>query len=277
MKIKLGTGILSACVLFVFLGMLPAVSGAVTPTVTTLAVTAITTTTATAHGNISDLGSPDPNIHGFCWGTSENPTLFNNWTVDLGAAHHSGPFSAELGNLSPNTTYHIRAFASNLNSEEPEGRTADDGTSGLSYGNDITFITAAPNPAPPAVSTKAATNISSTSATGHGSITNLGSPAPTQFGICWNIAGNPTTSDHVATGGPATATGDFSFNLTGLSADTTYYFRAYAINANGTVYGSQYSFTTRAAAIPTLNEWGMILFIILASGIAMLNLRRKYE
>ena len=41
-----------------------------------------------------------------------------------------------------------------------------------------------------------------------------------------------------------TETGYFSVAITGLTANTTYYARAYAINAAGVAYGNQVSFTT---------------------------------
>jgi hypothetical protein len=49
--------------------------------------------------------------------------------------------------------------------------------------------------------------------------------------------------------------------MTGLTASTTYYVRAYATNSVGTTYGSQISFTTAAAVPPALSNqasfsWG---------------------
>ncbi|KKL45269.1 hypothetical protein LCGC14_2357380, partial [marine sediment metagenome] len=44
---------------------------AVTPTVTTQAVTNIGETTATANGNITDLGSPNPTAHGFAYSPTD--------------------------------------------------------------------------------------------------------------------------------------------------------------------------------------------------------------
>ena len=53
---------------------------------------------------------------------------------------------------------------------------------------------------------------------------------------------NPTITDNVTTDG--TVTGSFVSNLTGLTAGTTYYVRAYATNSAGTAYGNQLSFVT---------------------------------
>lgn len=44
------------------------------------------------------------------------------------------------------------------------------------------------------------------------------------------------------------STGQYSASLSGLSANTTYYYRAYATNGNGTAYGEEQHFTTQAVA-----------------------------
>ncbi|MBN2236651.1 MAG: hypothetical protein JW729_03775, partial [Bacteroidales bacterium] len=55
-------------------------------------------------------------------------------------------------------------------------------------------ILAVVNNALPAVSTQTVTEITTNSATGNGTITNLGAPNPTQYGICWSTSTEPTTS-----------------------------------------------------------------------------------
>lgn len=59
------------------------------------------------------------------------------------------------------------------------------------------------------------------------------------------IGGSGVTQHEVGT--TYTSTGvSFSKELTGLTAETTYYVRPYATNGNGTAYGTQTSFTTSA-------------------------------
>lgn len=101
----------------------------------------------------------------------------------------------------------------------------------------------------PTITTQAVTSISTTSATGHGNITDLGVPSPTQHGICWNTSGSPTTADSSTAEGVASATGAFTSDISGLTAATTYYVRAYVTNSKGTSYGSQVSFTTDEPSI----------------------------
>ncbi len=71
----------------------------------------------------------------------------------------------------------------------------------------------------------------------------------TARGVCWSTSESPTTADSKTTDG--TGTGEFTSSITGLTAGTTYYVRAYATNAVGTSYGSQVSFTADSAPTVT--------------------------
>jgi hypothetical protein len=99
------------------------------PTVTTQAVSAIAATTATGNGNITSLGSANPTAYGVCYGTTANPDITGS-KVDKGAVSVTGTFVASMTGLTANTTYHVRAYATN--------------TAGTSYGNDVTFKTLTP-------------------------------------------------------------------------------------------------------------------------------------
>ncbi len=99
------------------------------------------------------------------------------------------------------------------------------------------------NTAVPTVSTNQVINITQTSATGGGNVTSDGGASVTERGVCWSTSHNPTTAGSHANSGTA-GMGPFSVNMTGLTANTTYYVRAYAINSAGTSYGSEVSFTT---------------------------------
>ena len=94
----------------------------------------------------------------------------------------------------------------------------------------------------PTVTTTAASVITSSSATSGGNVTADGGATVSERGICYATTQTPTTANTKVTSG--TGTGTFTANMTGLAALTTYYVRAYAINANGTAYGAQVSFTT---------------------------------
>ena len=96
------------------------------PTVTTQNVLAIAPgTTATAYGNITNLGSTAVTAHGHVWDTLPNPTTALSTKTDNGAAATTGPFSSAMNNLKRGVTYYVRAYATN--------------GEGTSYGGDVTF------------------------------------------------------------------------------------------------------------------------------------------
>ncbi len=98
--------------------------------------------------------------------------------------------------------------------------------------------------------TPAAIDITSTTASSGGNITSDGGSTIIARGVCWSTSQNPTTADSKTT--ESGTTGSFTSALSGLTANTTYYVRSYATNANGTTYGTQTSFTT-ASTVPSIS------------------------
>jgi len=101
----------------------------------------------------------------------------------------------------------------------------------------------------PAVSTTAIAgnlsltlNIAGSNATVGGNVTNVGSSAVYMRGICWNTTGSPTVSDNSVSSG--SGTGAFTSAISGLSANTAYHLRAYAINSQGLAYGNEVTFNS---------------------------------
>ena len=95
----------------------------------------------------------------------------------------------------------------------------------------------------PVLTTTKISAITSTTAASGGTITSDGGSPITARGVCWSTSKNPTIADSKTTNG--TGTGGFSSSLTGLTANTLYYARAYATNSAGTSYGTQKNFTTQ--------------------------------
>lgn len=93
----------------------------------------------------------------------------------------------------------------------------------------------------PRVTTAPVSNITPTTASSGGEVTDIGSAAVTARGVCWNTSGTPTISDSHTTDGEGA--GSFVSSLAGLSLNTTYFVRAYAVNSYGTSYGEERSFT----------------------------------
>jgi Tfp pilus assembly protein PilV len=105
----------------------------------------------------------------------------------------------------------------------------------------------------PIVTSPTYASVSTSTATLGANVISLGLPASiSQRGICYGTSPNPTTN---CTAEGATTTGVFTMPFTGLTINTTYYFRGYATNAKGTGYSEDGTFTTLAAsAIPTVTS-----------------------
>ena len=100
------------------------VSFATSPTVQTSAVSNVTNNTASCGGNVTDDGGATVIERGVCWSTSPNPTVSGNHTTDGGG---TGAFTSSITGLTPNTTYYVRAYATN--------------SEGTAYGPEVSFTT----------------------------------------------------------------------------------------------------------------------------------------
>lgn len=207
---------------------------ALAPTVTTTDVSAITSTSCSSGGNVSNDGGSPVTARGVCWGTNQSPTLADSKTTD---ASGLGIFVSSITGLTPGIIYYIRAYATN--------------SIGTAYGTQVTATTVA---VLPTITTTALSAITSTSANTGGNITNDGGATVTERGVCWSTSSTPTTSNAKSTNG--TGIGNFTSSITGLIESTTYYIRSFATNAIGTTYGNELSFkTTIAVKIPTITTF----------------------
>lgn len=94
-------------------------------TISTDDIINITTSSATFGGNLTSSGSSDVTAKGVVFGTNLNPTIDDN--VELSNDNNLGSFTITKTGLTPNTTYYVRAFATN--------------SIGTSYGEEKTFTT----------------------------------------------------------------------------------------------------------------------------------------
>ena len=108
----------------------------IAPTVTTSNVTDITTTTASCSGNVTSTGGSSVTARGVCWSTSQNPTVNGSHTTN---GTGIGSFTSSISSLTPNTTYYVRAYATN--------------SAGTAYGSQVSFTTAQDGQPCPAAST----------------------------------------------------------------------------------------------------------------------------
>ena len=181
------------------------------------------------------------------------PSTFQNFSLDflIGASGNVTPQGyvgcivddVKIGNSAASI---VASYNLNENSGTTTADTSGNGYTGTLTGSPLPAWVAGLNPTTPALTTEAATNISTVSVTGNGTLVTDGNTTLTEKGFVWSLSANPTTSDNKQIVAGST-TGSFFSNITGLSINTTYHYRAYATNAQGTSYGSDQSFTTLAA------------------------------
>lgn len=96
-----------------------------TPTITTNAISLITSSTAISGGSIIGDGGATVTARGVCWSTNSNPTISLSTKTTNGSG--TGTFTSSITGLTPNTTYYLRAYATN--------------SLGTAYGNELMLKT----------------------------------------------------------------------------------------------------------------------------------------
>ncbi len=226
------------------------------PAVVTEAAAPVTQTTATLNATVNPEGSNVTNCH-FEYGTTPSYGLSMPCSSLPGSGTSPVAVSASVGSLSASTTYHFRIVATNA--------------SGTSKGSDETFTTL---PNPPTVVTGAATSVARTAAT-------LNATVNPEGGLVSDCHFEYGTTEASGTSVPCSAlpgSGEspvaVSASVTGLTTNTSYYFRIVATNPGGTSTGSEQTFMTlpsagtphwyknsvkvkQGAVVPTLS-WGTL-------------------
>ena len=202
----------------------------VAPTVTTDAITSIDRTSGVGGGNVTSEGTQSVTSRGIVWSLAPAPTLANN-VITSGSG--SGAFTGCLiTGLSPNTTYHVRAFATSV--------------VGTSYGNEVSFTTdAATIPTVVYVTSSAGFNPQGhVVSIANGNVTSDGGEPVTERGTVWALQNNPTIADHKSIASTA-GTGAFTVQTdVTLLAHGYWFWKFYATNSMGTAYGDGRTFDT---------------------------------
>ena len=195
-------------------------------TVTTNSVINIGATNATCGGNATVTPDNDLSItaKGVCWSTSHNPVVSGNHTIDGTGV---GPFVSSITGLTVNTTYYVRAYATNQ--------------IGTYYGDERVFLTNN-GYATVVLDVNSFAVVSSTSLNCISNVSSDGGFAVTARGVCWGTVPNPSiANNHTNEGG---GIGYYTSVMNGLDPNTTYYVRSYATNSVGTSYSEQFVLTT---------------------------------
>jgi len=206
----------------------PAPVGSI-PTAKTLAASAITRTSANINGEVTP--NKAATKYWFEYGDSANLGAVSAvQSVGDGTAKLSE--SLALSNLAPATTYYFRLNAQNQ--------------FGTVNGSILTFKTSGPPlSAVPVVTTLVAGPVATTTATLRGTVNPYSSQTTYwfEYSIDSSLVSALKTTPHRSAGGAA-ATVSIETNVSGLSSNTTYYYRTVAQNSSGTVRGELISFKT---------------------------------
>jgi uncharacterized protein (TIGR02145 family) len=201
----------------------------VPPVLSTTPVSLITAISASSGGSVTDDGGAPIISRGVCWNTSDNPEITNNKTSD---GEGLGTYTSNLTQLIPNTTYFIRAYATNR--------------AGTSYGSSIQFKTLGDKPV---VTTASATEIRQVTAKLNGIVNPnyLSTTVFFEFGLTTNYGATITPNQSLLNGDSNI---NIDVTISSLTPGKTYHYRIKAINSLGTTYSNDISFTT-LGQVPT--------------------------
>lgn len=193
--------------------------------------------------SISSSGRLEIDDKGFCIGKNAQPTI-NDIKISRGSGLDPYEAKISLVDLDASTTYYIRPYATN--------------SKGTGYGTEFTYTTESglPNVGSGHYRYSGYTltmlfdehfydsDIEATSVTMHGYLFDNGGFDIIELGFCWDQNGNPsvdTDKKYIV----SNEVGTYHITIQNLSPNTHYYYRAYAKNKNGVVYGELGEFTTK--------------------------------
>lgn len=204
--------------------------------INTDSITQISVSTATLHGTLVNLGSDQKTSVGFYFASHTDVSVEDSCIiVEVSELKDSIHYSYSLSNLVDNITYYVRSFARNVK--------------GVSLGEELSFITKEvflPEVAPTIIAYVSYTDVickSEVISDGGGDII--------ERGFCYSTTPYPTLANEKKVSGDGKGT--FSASISGLTANTTYYVRAFARNSKGTVYGEQAEFKTKEYTLPSVS------------------------
>ncbi|MEN8773644.1 MAG: lamin tail domain-containing protein [Akkermansiaceae bacterium] len=191
------------------------------PTVVNTPASSITSSGATIGGEVTVVGTNTPTIT-LCWGNEDAGNLLANWDHSISLGSQSGVFLRVLSGLNPAEDYYFRAFAQNT-------------AAGIWASPTQSFQTLA---LPPAIENVAATNLLGTSAEIGANVTVTGGNPPTVTLFYGTTDGGTDPANWTESLDLGVQAGSANNPISGLTPNTTYYFRARAVNSGGTAWAS---------------------------------------
>ncbi|MCH8488115.1 MAG: hypothetical protein LAT75_14725 [Candidatus Cyclonatronum sp.] len=183
----------------------------------------VTAFSASVRTVIDSDGGDAITLRGICYSASADSDQSPN-CIESGQG--TGVFDVTIENLTPDTSYFVRAFAENGVARH--------------FGNQISFNT---NDGLPGITTTPATEITAFTARTGGVINTDGEAPVIERGVCVSTAENPTLEDTCFSSG--VGEGSFTVILEGLMYDTQYHIRSFAQSETSVGYGNQETFITR--------------------------------
>jgi Leucine-rich repeat (LRR) protein len=201
------------------------------PSVFTEDATTVTLKSAFIVGKVEEVPYAPTTERGFIYASNSDVNGYGN-TIKLDTS--TTIFKSHISKLTPNKTYYYKAYAKNKY--------------GTAYGELKNFTTG--DYLLPTLTTDSVSNITLTSVKLYGNITDDGETAILKRGFCLSTNPTPTTADSTFVTGDGM--GVFNLVVIKLKAGTKYNVRSFAINAMGTSYGKEISFSTLEYKLPTI-------------------------
>jgi len=190
------------------------------PTLTTDTATNVDGSSALLQGSLDNVGGLTITRRGFKYGLTQT----DSWDTYEVGDFYPGDYSSSIGGLAPGTIYWFRAYAEN--------------SEGTGYGEWVYFTTIGG----PEVTTLAATHIGGTTVRLHGYLVDDGGDE-CEYRFQHGYATGAYDFDTDWSGDVETDE-LFYETVTGLSSNTTYYYRVQVRNGAASDYGDELSFTT---------------------------------
>lgn len=175
---------------------------------------------------IENRGASEIVERGFCWSTTtQRPTTSDNKKV---INSNDDVFAGTITGLNPNTTYYLRAYATN----NVNGKTL------YGYSEEVLQFTTL-QLAKAEVTSPEVSDITNNSFTATASLSSTGGTQITEVGFCWSMDKSQNPEDLVKhTASNPDSNNCFTLNVEGLEIGAVYYLYAYAVNSAGIAFSN---------------------------------------